>query len=109
MQDVLLEPYGGQVLGLAVGTTTLLTAMMGLGGITGFATASRFLARNIDPFRLASNGVLVGVVAFACVICAAPLQSGAMFACGVFLIGCGGGLFAAGNLTAIMMGTAVRR
>lgn len=102
MQDVLLEPYGGQVLGLAVGTTTGLTALLGMGAIGGFAFSARALARAADPFRLAAFGVLVGVVAFACVICAAPLQAGWLFACGVALIGLGGGLFAAGNLTAIM-------
>jgi len=102
MQDVLLEPYGGQVLGLPVGTTTGLTALLGVGAICGFALAARALARDADPFRLAAIGVLAGVLAFAAVICAAPLHSATMFALGVGLIGFGGGLFAAGNLTAIM-------
>jgi len=102
MQDVLLEPYGGQVLGLPVGTTTALTAMLGIGGITGFAVAARALAKDVDPFRLAASGVIAGVFAFAAVIFAAPLQSGLLFGTGVGLIGFGGGLFAAGNLTAIM-------
>ena len=30
MQDVLLEPYGGQILGLSVSATTLLTAIWAL-------------------------------------------------------------------------------
>ena len=37
MQDVLLEPYGGQVLGLSVSETTLLTAIWAVGAIAGFA------------------------------------------------------------------------
>jgi len=102
MQDVLLEPYGGQVLGLPVGTTTGLTALLGLGAIGGFAISARALTKDTDPFRLAAMGVLAGIVAFAAVIFAAPLQSAAMFAVGVGMIGFGGGLFAAGNLTAIM-------
>ena len=36
MQDVLLEPYGGQVLHLSVGATTGLTAILALGGLAGF-------------------------------------------------------------------------
>ena len=102
MQDILLEPYGGQVLGLSVGATTSLTALLGAGGILGFLVSARTLTRGSDPYRMAAFGVLAGVLAFAAIICAAPLQSPAMFAIGVGLIGFGGGLFAAGLLTAIM-------
>ena len=102
MQDILLEPYGGQVLGLSVGQTTSLTALLGLGGIAGFAVSARYLSRDADPFRLAASGVLTGLAAFACVIWAAPLASGLLFACGVALIGFGAGLFAAGTLTSVM-------
>jgi len=102
MEDVLLEPYGGQVLHLTVGTTTRLTATLALGGLVGFALASRVLSRGADPFRMASSGALVGVAAFVAVIVAAPLDSAAMFACGTLLIGFGAGLFGHGTLTATM-------
>jgi BCD family chlorophyll transporter-like MFS transporter len=102
MQDILLEPYGGQVLGLPVGATTSLTALLGVGGIVGFIVSGYRLSRNGDPYRLAATGVVAGLFAFAAVICAAPLHSGAVFGVGVTLIGFGGGLFAAGTLTAIM-------
>jgi BCD family chlorophyll transporter-like MFS transporter len=102
MQDILLEPYGGQVLGLPVSATTSLTALLGVGGIAGFAVAARHLGREGDPFRLAAFGVLTGIVAFACVIFSGPLHAADLFAAGVTLIGLGGGLFAAGTLTAVM-------
>ena len=102
MQDILLEPYGGQVLGLSVGATTSLTALLGVGGIAGFLVSARTLGRNGDPFRMAAFGVLAGVLAFAAIIFAAPMQSPVLFATGVGLIGFGGGLFAAGMLTSIM-------
>ena len=73
MEDVLLEPYGGQVLRLAVGDTTKLTAALALGGLLGFWLASRVLSRGADPFRMASFGALVGVPAFCLVIVSAPL------------------------------------
>ena len=44
MEDVLLEPYGGEVLAMSVSDTTLLTATLALGGLAGFAWASRPLA-----------------------------------------------------------------
>jgi len=102
MEDVLLEPYGGQVLHLTVGDTTKLTATLAIGGLFGFGLASRVLSRGFDPFRMASYGALVGVPAFLAVIFAAPLQSTFLFAAGTGLIGFGGGLFGHGTLTATM-------
>jgi BCD family chlorophyll transporter-like MFS transporter len=102
MQDILLEPYGGQVLGLPVGATTELTAMLALGALVAFGISAHVLGRGQDPHRLAAYGALVGVVAFALVIFAAPLEAPALFRIGTSLIGFGGGLFSVGTLTAVM-------
>ncbi len=102
MQDVLLEPYGGQILGLSVSATTRLTATLALGGLLGFGLASRVLSRGADPFRMARQGAWVGLPAFLAVSAAAPLQLPWLFALGVLLIGFGGGLFSHGTLTATM-------
>jgi BCD family chlorophyll transporter-like MFS transporter len=102
MEDVLLEPYGGEILHLSVSTTTMLTATLALGGLIGFAWASRVLSRGQDAYRMASWGAWVGVPAFVAVIASAPLASPVLFALGIFLIGLGGGLFAHGTLTATM-------
>ena len=102
MSDILLEPYGGQILKLTVGSTTKLTAALAMGSLVGFALASRVLGRGTDPMRLAGYGVLCGIPAFSCVIAAAPLGSVAVFVVGTVLIGFGAGLFAHGTLTATM-------
>ena len=102
MQDVLLEPYGGQVLNMPVGATTQLTAGLALGGLVGFALASRILGRGADPFRMAATGVLTGILAFATVILASSFNSVPMFASGAVLVGLGAGLFGHGTLTATM-------
>lgn len=102
MQDVLLEPYGGQVLHLSVGATTGLTAMLALGGFAGFIIAARRLGRGADPYRFAAVGAGVGIAAFTCVIFAQPLGSTPLFALGVALIGLGSGVFAHCTLTAAM-------
>jgi BCD family chlorophyll transporter-like MFS transporter len=102
MEDVLLEPYGGQILHLTVGGTTKLTATLALGGLFGFGLASRVLGRGFDPFRMACYGALVGLPAFASVILAAPMNAPVLFALGTFLIGFGAGLFGHGTLTATM-------
>lgn len=102
MQDILLEPYGGEVLGLSVAATTGLTAILAGGMLGAFLLASRWLSRGADPIRLASIGAVVGVFAFAAVILAAPLDSALLFRIGTGLIGFGGGLFAVGTLMAAM-------
>ena len=102
MQDVLLEPYGGQVLHLTVSATTVLTATLAMGGLMGFWVASRVLGKGADAFRISSQGALCGVVAFLAVIAAASVQSSMLFGVGVLLIGVGGGLFGHGTLTATM-------
>ncbi len=102
MQDVLLEPYGGEILGLSVSSTTLLTAMWAAGALVGFGLAARWLARGINPYRMAARGILAGIAAFSAVIFAAPMGSPAIFFAGACLIGFGGGLFSVATLTAAM-------
>lgn len=102
MQDVLLEPYGGEILGLSVSATTLLTAMWAVGALLGFGLAARWLKQAVDPHRMAGRGVLMGLLAFCAVIFAAPLNSSALFFAGAFGIGLGGGLFAVSTLTSAM-------
>ncbi len=102
MQDVLLEPYGGQVLGMSVGATTWLTAALAGGGLIGFSWASRVLSRGANPARMAMFGAWVGVPAFAFVTVSALGHSVSIFVLGVFLIGFGGGLFGHGTLTLTM-------
>ena len=102
MQDVLLEPYGGEILGLSVSATTLLTALWATGALCGFAWAGRRLAKGSNSYRLAGGGILAGVWAFTLVIFAAPMQAHFLFYAGATLIGFGGGLFAVSTLTAAM-------
>ena len=102
MQDIILEPYGAEVLGLSVSATTVLTSLTSLGALVAFAIAAKYLNRSIDSYRLASIGALVGILAFSCVIFSEPLLSPLLFRCGAFLIGFGGGLFSVSTLTAAM-------
>jgi len=102
MQDVLLEPYGAEILGLTVGQTTWLTAASSIGALTGFLIAGRWLTRGLDPFRMAARGLLTGIAAFSCVIFAGPMQSTLLFFIGATGIGLGVGLFAVATLMAAM-------
>ena len=102
MQDVLLEPYGGQILGLTVGTTTWLTAANALGALVGFVLAGRWIGQGFDVFRMAARGILIGIVAFVAVVLAGMMESVVLFFAGAACIGLGMGLFAVSTLTAAM-------
>ena len=66
------------------------------------AIAAQALRLGMNPHRLAAVGALVGLVAFAMVIFAEPLESALVFRAGTFLIGLGAGLFSVATLTAAM-------
>jgi MFS transporter, BCD family, chlorophyll transporter len=102
MQDILLEPYGAEILHLTVSETTALTALFAAGTLVGFAISARRLGNGSDPYRVAAVGALFGLVAFSAVIFSAPMMSPLLFRIGTILIGFGGGLFAVGTLTAAM-------
>ncbi len=102
MADVLLEPYGGQVLNLSVAMTTQLTAVLAAGGLIGFAIASKVLLDGANPLDVAWFGTLIGVPAFGLIIAAGPLGLAPVFVIGTGLAGLGAGLFGHGTLTATM-------
>jgi MFS transporter, BCD family, chlorophyll transporter len=102
MQDILLEPFGGQVFGLGVGQTTWLTALSATGALCGFALSAHLLSRGSDPCRVASTGAVLGIAAFAAVIFSPSLESAGLFRAATALIGLGNGLFAVGMLVSAM-------
>ncbi|MGF1650019.1 MAG: BCD family MFS transporter [Hyphomicrobiaceae bacterium] len=102
MQDILLEPFGAEVLGLTVAQTTGLTAFMAGGSLIGFALAARLLSRGHQPCRLAAFGAVAGVAAFETVLLSGLLGSVLVLQIGTLGIGFGAGLFAVGTLMAAM-------
>ncbi len=105
MADLLLEPFGGQVLQWTVSETTALTALLAFGSLLGLNVASQALGTSRgDPYRWAQHGAVIGIPAFALVILSAPMNLSGAFLIGNFLIGFGAAVFAHGTLTAAMMG-----
>jgi BCD family chlorophyll transporter-like MFS transporter len=102
MADVILEPFGGQVLGMTVSQTTFLTVFLALGSLVGFALASALLLRGRQPLAVAASGAALGIPAFALIILAAGLGSAPVLSAATVLAGFGAGLFGHGTLTATM-------
>lgn len=102
MADVLLEPYGGQVLGMSVAATTKLTAVMAFGGLLGFGLASRVLANGGCATSVSGYGALIGIPAFLAIIATNYIDSLGLFVLATVAVGFGAGLFGHGTLTATM-------
>lgn len=102
MADVLLEPYGGQALGMSVGDTTKLTALFATGTLIGFGIASRLLSGKTLPANLTLVGAIVGIPGFGAIIFASMGGGITSFLMGTFLVGLGAGLFGHSTLTATM-------
>lgn len=102
MQDALLEPYGGEILGLSVGSTTSLTGAWAIGALLAFAHSGRRLSAGADPLRLAGLGAVAGISAFLMTLFAAPLGSVPLLYAGAAVIGFGTGLFSVGTMIAAM-------
>lgn len=102
MADVLLEPYGGQVLAMSVAQTTRLTVFLALGSLIGFTLASRWLGRGARPIDMAILGAALGVPAFGGIVLTSVAASVPVLVAATLLAGFGAGLFGHGTLTATM-------
>lgn len=100
--DVLLEPYGGEVLQMSVAQTTRLTALWGGGMLAAIVLAGWLLWRAHRPPLLLGAGCLVGAAGFLVVALASGPALVGPFQFGVALIGAGRGLFIVGALALVM-------
>jgi len=102
MQDVLLEPYGGQILGLSVSETTNLTGVWALGALLGLALAANNSKKTVSSVSNAMIALLIGIVGFSAIIFSSPMQFPFLYFLGTLFIGFGTGLFSVSLLIIAM-------
>ena len=102
MQDVLLEPYGGQILGLSVSDTTNLTGIWAIGALLGLALAANNSKKTISSVSNAMTALLLGIVGFSAIIFSSPMQFPILYYLGTLFIGFGTGLFSVSLLIIAM-------
>ncbi len=102
MQDIILEPYGGEILHLNVSFTSSLTALSSAGALLAFGISAKLISKGLDACRVSAFGILIGLPGFACVLLASPMDSAWLFRIGTTLIGFGGGMFSVGMLIIAM-------
>lgn len=97
-QDVLLEPFGAEALGMSVAVTSRLTSIWGTGIFITLLAGILFVKR-FGKKNGANVGAYVTAVAFASIIAAGLLGNANLFVGSVFLLGLGGGLMTVSNLS----------
>ena len=100
--DILLEPYGAEILGMSVTATTLLTALWGVAMIVAIVGAGLWLWRGGSSARLLILGGIAGIIGFSCVSVSGYTNVTWSFLVGVTFIGIGRGLFIVGSIATVM-------
>lgn len=103
LQQVVLEPFGGDVLGLSIRKTTLFNAYQMVGVLAGMAVGGAWLSRRLGDRWTAALGLALASVSFALLAYTSLTASVQLAAPAITLMGLGMGLFNVGGL-ALMMG-----
>jgi MFS transporter, BCD family, chlorophyll transporter len=98
MQDVLMEPYAGLVLGMDVAATTQLTMFWGLGALVSILLSGLVLIRWLGLARLFRLGILLLIPLFGVIVLAGVLKQVWLLQAGVLALGLATGLSAASLL-----------
>lgn len=108
-QDVLLEPYGGLVLNMAVGETTGLTQFWGIGVLLSMVLCGVYLLKALGFMKVMRAGMLLSVVSFVGPILAGLTGNVGLLKGSVFVMGLGTGLAGAGMLSGTLAFTSKLR
>ncbi len=100
--DVLLEPYGGQVLNMSIAATTQLTAFWGVAMLLAISVSGWLIWKGRSSALLIIAGSVVGALGFLVVSLANNASMVTPFRIGICLIGMGRGMFIVGSLALIM-------
>ncbi|MFV0405685.1 MAG: BCD family MFS transporter [Propioniciclava sp.] len=101
-QDVLLEPFGGLVLGLSVGETTRLTMFWGLGVMAAMLLSGLFLLRRVHQVRLMRIGIVASIGVFLALIGIGAAGAAHLIAPVVAGMGLATGIAGAGMLASVI-------
>jgi BCD family chlorophyll transporter-like MFS transporter len=97
-QDVLLEPFGAEVLGMPVAATTRLTSIWGV-GVFITMLGGLPLVRRWGKKRAANIGAYIAALGFALIIVSGLMGQVGFFMGAVLVLGLGGGLMTVSNLS----------
>ncbi len=106
-QDVLLEPFGGDVLGMPIAATARLTSIWGVGFFITML-GGLWVVRRMGKKSAANVGAVIAALGFALIILSGIAQSTTILWGAVFVLGLGGGLMTVSNLSFMLDMTVVQ-
>lgn len=102
LQDVILEPFGGEVLGLGVRQTTMFNAYNMVGVITGLLLGGAWAIPRFGKKRVTALGNAISIVAFALLVAIALRREPGPVPIAIALVGLGTGAFTVGGVSLMM-------
>ncbi len=102
MQDVILEPFGGEVFLLPPSETTRFNAYMGVGLVSGMLVGGMRLIPRMGKRGVTGFGCWIMIGAFAGLAASGFLQSARMLAAIITMLGLGAGFFTVGSVSLMM-------
>lgn len=100
-QDLLLEPFGAEVLGMSVSQTSRLTSIWGMGVFITLVGGIP-LVRRLGKKPSANIGAIVAALGFGFIVAAGFFGSTSAFTVAVLVLGLGAGLMTVANLSFMM-------
>jgi BCD family chlorophyll transporter-like MFS transporter len=102
MQDVLLEPFGGEVFALSAAATTRFNAYMGVGVVAGMLSGGMWLIPRQGKRRITAVGILIMILSFVSLAGSALFSMEAALPVIILLLGLGAGYFTVGGVALMM-------
>lgn len=102
MQDVLLEPFGGEVFGLTASATTRFNAYMGTGVVSGMLSGGMLLIPRRGKPWTTSLGVMIMILSFGGLTLSSLTSSAAVLPFVILALGLGSGFFTVGGVSMMM-------
>ncbi len=102
MQDVLLEPFGGEVFQLSASETTRFNAYMGVGVVSGMLLGGMRLIPKRGKRPVTAFGIILMVLSFSALAAAALFGSARSLPLIILILGLGAGFFTVGGVALMM-------
>lgn len=102
IQEAVLESYGGDVFGMAIGETTLLNSFWGIGILLGYSTTGFFVIPHLGKNKTTKIGCILVALSFGLIILAGLTQQQVMLKTAMVLFGIAAGITTIGSISLML-------
>ncbi|MDB9494578.1 BCD family MFS transporter [Spirulina major CS-329] len=102
LQEAVLEPYGGEVFGMAIGETTALNSFWGIGILLGYSATGFFLIPRFGKKRVTKWGCALVAVCFILIILSGFTQNAEVLKGAMILFGIAAGMTTIGSINLML-------